>query len=115
MYERKTKESIEITDRLLILKDQIQFLNLPHEVEARWRLVESAWSLNISPNFLEAKHDDEKQLIFMENRAKRRINATSSRDSLNGYQKGKCFFCFKDILIDCSWVSTIIFEPKPNL
>jgi hypothetical protein len=100
MDERKAKKGIEITDRLLELKDKLQFLNLPYEVEARWRLVETAWSLNISPNLLEAKHDDESQLIFIENRDRKRVSVASSRDSLNGYQKGKCFFCFKDIIID---------------
>lgn len=100
--ERKAKKGIEITDRLLELKNNLQFLNLPYEVEARWRLVETAWSLNISPNLLEAKHDEERQLIFIENKDRRRVNVTSSRDSLNGYQKGKCFFCFKDIIIDDS-------------
>lgn len=102
MDERKSKKGIEITDRLLDLKNNLQFPNLPYEVEARWRLVETAWSLNISPNLLEAKHDEERQLIFIENRDRRRVNVTSSRDSLNGYQKGKCFFCFKDIIIDDS-------------
>jgi 5-methylcytosine-specific restriction endonuclease McrA len=28
-----------------------------------------------------------------------RIDVTSSRDALNGYQKGKCFYCFRDISI----------------
>jgi len=64
--------------------------------------VETAWSLNINPNLLEAQHDEERQLIFIENRDRKRVNVTSSRDSLNGYQKGKCFFCFKDIIIDDS-------------
>ena len=30
------------------------------------------------------------------------INITSSRDSLNGYQKGKCFYCRKGIQIEKS-------------
>ena len=29
----------------------------------------------------------------------RRIDITSVRDSLNGYQKGKCFYSFKDISV----------------
>jgi CRISPR/Cas system Type II protein with McrA/HNH and RuvC-like nuclease domain len=29
----------------------------------------------------------------------RRINITTVRDSLNGYQKGKCFYSFKDISV----------------
>ena len=30
----------------------------------------------------------------------RRVTVTRSRDALNGYQKGKCFYCFSDISID---------------
>jgi HNH endonuclease len=31
---------------------------------------------------------------------KRRRSVTGSRDALNGYQKGKCFYCLSDIHID---------------
>lgn len=42
--ERKgQKKGITVTDELLRLKESMQFANLPHEVEARWRLVETAW------------------------------------------------------------------------
>ncbi len=40
--ERRTKHGISITDSLLRLKASIQYDNLPLEVEARWRLVETA-------------------------------------------------------------------------
>ena len=30
----------------------------------------------------------------------RRANLTSCRDALNGYQKGKCFYCFGDISVE---------------
>ena len=100
--ERKQRNGIVITDELLVLKERLQFLNLPFELEARWRLVETAWSLNLNPSLLEVKFDSEKNLIFAENEAARRIDITSSRDSLNGYQKGKCFYCFEDIVIDGS-------------
>jgi hypothetical protein len=86
----------------LKLKEQIQFINLPFEVEARWRLVETAWSLNLNPKLLEVRYDNDRELLFAENELNRRINITSSRDSLNGYQKGMCFYCFKEIVIDGS-------------
>ena len=98
--ERKQRKGINITDELLALKKQLQFLNLPFEVDARWRLVETAWSIGISTNLLEVKYDPDKNLFFSENSLSRRINIASSRDSLNGYQKGKCFYCARDILID---------------
>ena len=100
--ERKARDGILITDELLALKEKIQFMNFPFEVEARWRLVETAWELNINRNLLAIKYDSEMNLFFAENKAYRRINITSSRDALNGYQKGKCFHCFRDVIIDSS-------------
>lgn len=100
--ERKDRNGINITDELLQLKEGLQFSNLPHEVEARWRLVETAWSLNINPQLLEVRYDETNRLLYTEGDDFSRINITSSRDSLNGYQKGKCFYCFKEIVIDDS-------------
>jgi len=73
---------------------------LEQEVEARWNLVETAWNLQINPNLLEVKYDEEKSLFFIESDVMRRIDVTSVRDSLNGYQKGKCFYSFQDISIN---------------
>ena len=92
------KKELVVTDELLKLKESSQVSNLPLEVEARWKLVETAWNLNINPNVLEVIHDNEKQTFYIEERDfHRRIEITSSRDSLNGYQKGKCFYSFQDI------------------
>lgn len=93
------KKDIVITDDLLKLKELYQFQNFNQEVEARWNLVETAWNLNINPNLLEVKYDEDKSLFFLENDFMRRIDITSVRDSLNGYQKGKCFYSFKDISV----------------
>jgi len=97
--ERKSRKGITITDDLFELKNKIQFSNFPFEVEARWRLVETAWSLNINPNLLEAKHDKDNRIIFLEGKDSRRIDVTSSRDSLNGYQEGKCFYCSREMTL----------------
>lgn len=93
------KKDIVITDELLKLKELYQYQNFNQEVEARWNLVETAWNLNINPNLLEVKYDEDKSLFFLENDFMRRIDITSVRDSLNGYQKGKCFYSFKDISV----------------
>jgi hypothetical protein len=93
------KKDIVITDDLLKLKELYQYQNFNQEVEARWNLVETAWNLNINPNLLEVKYDEDKSLFFLENDFMRRIDITSVRDSLNGYQKGKCFYSFKDISV----------------
>ena len=91
---------IIITDQLLSLKDQFQFENFRSEVEARWRLVETAWSNDIATNLLEVQHDQSGELLFIETNVMRRVDVTSSRDALNGYQKGKCFYSFQNISIN---------------
>ena len=97
-YKSGNKEII-IKDNLLKLKESFHFQNFNQEVEARWNLVETAWNLNINPKLLEVKYDEEKSLFFLENDFMRRTDITSVRDSLNGYQKGKCFYSFQDISV----------------
>tara|TARA_B100000959_G_scaffold109641_1_gene115630 strand:+ start:300 stop:608 length:309 start_codon:yes stop_codon:yes gene_type:complete len=57
--DRNTKNGLTLTDELLILQEGFQFQNLPNELEARWRLVETAWELKISPHLLEVGYDDD--------------------------------------------------------
>ena len=102
-YEKKYgkgKKEIVVTDNLLKIKELFQFRNLEQEVEARWNLVETAWNLQINQNLLEVKYDESKSLFFIESNLMRRIDITSVRDSLNGYQKGKCFYSYQDISIN---------------
>jgi len=98
-FSGKTKR-IVITDDLLKLKESVQFSNFDSEVEPRWNLVETAWNLDLNPNLLEVKIDDDLQTLFLENDLMRRKDITSARASLNGYQKGKCFYSFQDISIN---------------
>ncbi len=93
------KKGLVITDELLKLKESIQFDNLDAEIEARWNLVETAWNLNISPKLLNVDFDEVGKLFYIQDNQMRRIDVSSARNSLNGYQKGKCFYCFKDITI----------------
>jgi len=93
------KKEIIIKDNLLKLKESFHFQNFNQEVEARWNLVETAWNLNINPKLLEVKYDEDKSLFFIENDFMRRTDITSVRASLNGYQKGKCFYSFQDISV----------------
>lgn len=103
-FEVKTdgrSKGIILTDDLFKLNESKQFENFGHEVEARWRLVETAWSLKINPGLLNVNFDPKTEMFFINEDYKlRRIDVTSSRDALNGYQKGKCFYCFDDISID---------------
>jgi hypothetical protein len=94
------KKEIVVTDNLLKIKELFQYRNLEQEVEARWSLVETAWNLQINPNLLEVKYDENKSLFFIESNLMRRIDITSVRDSLNGYQKGKCFYSYQDISVN---------------
>lgn len=93
------KREIDINDNLLKLKESFHFQNFNQEVEARWNLVETAWNFNLNPKLLEVKYDEDKSLFFLENDFMRRTYITSVRDSLNGYQKGKCFYSFQDISV----------------
>ena len=97
-YQGNSKR-IVITDHLLQLKEGVQFGNLKSEVEARWNLVETAWNLDINPNLLEVQYDEDMNTLYLENNLLRRKDITSARASLNGYQKGKCFYSFQDISI----------------
>jgi 5-methylcytosine-specific restriction endonuclease McrA len=98
--ERKTSAGISVTDEFFQLIESFQSQNLPFEVDARWRLVETAWALNMSPQLLSVKYDEELNSLYIFDNENRRIDVTSSKDALNGYQKGKCFYCFTDIAID---------------
>ncbi|NOR55192.1 MAG: HNH endonuclease [Sulfurovum sp.] len=97
--ERNTSKGIRITDNLYQLAEMNKFSDLNLETESRWRLVETGWKLGISRQLINVSYDDETQELFIEDND-RRINITSSRESLNGYQKGRCFYCYDDISID---------------
>ncbi|MBE2189002.1 MAG: HNH endonuclease [Candidatus Kapabacteria bacterium] len=94
------KKEIVVTDNLLKIKELFQFRNFEQEVEARWKLVETAWNLSIRPSLLEVKYDEPQSLFFIESDLMRRVDVTSVRDSLNGYQKGKCFYSNYEISIN---------------
>lgn len=90
------RKELILTDELLKLKEGVQFPNLEFELEARWRLVETAWNLGISTNVLKIEYSNNDGLLIVNNNI-RRVNITSVRSALNGYQKGRCFYCFENI------------------
>jgi hypothetical protein len=97
--ERKASPSgIRLTDDLYRLVKEARGAELMPEIEARWRLVETAWELNISRSLITVQHDVELEKLFVENFLRRR-NVTSTREALNGYQRGKCFFCYDRISV----------------
>ena len=94
--ERKTHKGIRLTDNFYQLSERQQYQNLAFETNARWNLVEQAWAMGVSRNLVTVEFDEHDQLLFSRVNA-RRVDITSCRDSLNGYQKGRCFYCFKPI------------------
>ena len=98
--DRKARGGITLTDEFFYLSEGNQFSNLPQEAEARWNLVETAWELNMAANLLDIEYDLEGGQLYVPRRDTSRVDVTSCRDALNGYQKGKCFYCFLDISIE---------------
>jgi len=98
--EIKKNNGIRITDEFSKLMERYQSTNLNTEVESRWRLVETAWGLGIATNLIDIQYDEKDELFFTFDNVRRRLDVTSSRGALNGYQKGKCFYCFKQININ---------------
>ena len=86
------RKGIRLTDNLFKLCELESAKNLAPEVEARWRLVETAWDLNISRRLISVNHDFDGEQFFVSHE-NRRVDVTSSRDSLNGYQRSKCLYC----------------------
>ena len=100
--ERPGGGGIRLTDRLLDLARSEQGTDLPLEIEARWRLVETSWELNIPARALQVTFEPDGDLLVVKTSANDRVSLTGVRDALNGYQKGRCFYCGTTISIDGS-------------
>lgn len=95
--ERGPAKGIRITDEFSRLTQSVQAKSLPAEVESRWRLVETAWEYGMSSSLLRIDFDEQTGEFLALDKQQRRTAVTSSRDALNGYQKGRCFYCFREI------------------
>ena len=96
--ERKVNNCIRITDNFFELAENDQFKSFEHETEARWRLVEEGWKMGIAKSLIHVEYDQELKTLFTTDK-ERRVDITSCRDSLNGYQKGRCFYCYSPISV----------------
>ena len=67
-------------------------------MEARWRLVETAWSLSVPASLLQVSYSEHTGILAFRDET-RRIAISSCRDALNGYQKGRCFYSNDDISV----------------
>lgn len=95
--ERKGLNGIRILDGLSRIFEGQEGGSLAVEVESRWRLVETAWELGVSRNLLSIGYDDELVELFTVDQGLRRRSVTGGRGALNGYQKGRCFYCSAEI------------------
>jgi hypothetical protein len=97
--ERRSQQGLLLTEALMALPETrtLQFGSLSQEVEARWRLVEAAWSLNLPASALNVQVDDGGDDLYLYDRARRRQTLTGVREALNGYQKGQCFYCHQEL------------------
>ncbi len=66
--------------------------DLTEEIESRWRLVETAWNLGINASLI--RYDSDRSLLLTQ---ESRQPVTGVRSALNGYQKGRCFYCRVEI------------------
>ncbi len=91
-YSGTFRTQIHFRDELLQLAQGPEAGNLGHELEARWRLVESAWNLGVNPRFLVAEADLSTEGLWIRAHDGRTPLA-SIKPALNAYQKGRCFYC----------------------
>lgn len=100
-YKSGNKRII-LTDDVLGLTELPDFSSLTSETEARWNLVETAWALKIPQNQLYIYNDPNEQLLYINETIagyQNRHNITSTRNAINGYQSGKCFYCYDQIYL----------------
>jgi hypothetical protein len=83
--------AIRLTDDLGRLAESVQGAGLADEAEARWRVVEAAWALDLPRAGFAVRADAAAGLLFVER--VRCVDLTGVRAALNGYQRGRCFYC----------------------
>lgn len=95
-------DGIQITDNFSTLLQSAHIHSLPVEVDQRWRVVEHAWQLGVSSHALSGEitcdFEKEKKTFYGEtfkSGKKRRVSVAGISGLLNGYQMGRCFYCFR--------------------
>lgn len=98
VQERKPRRLL-LTDELLAFTAG-QRRQLAQETEARWQLVEHAWTQartgqrETHPVVFDPHSED---LVLVPWRYQTRGALTGFRPALSGYQKGRCFYCFGEV------------------
>lgn len=97
--ERQNSGGIRLTEDFFRLANCQQFESFNEETEARWRLVEQGWRMGLSRSLISVEYDRDQKILFTTDKDSR-VDITSCRSSLNGYQKGHCFYCYTPISIE---------------
>jgi len=84
---------IRLTDELFKMNSDVESDDLLKENESRWRLVETAWAYKIPQRLITVDYDEKLEEFFAIDSRERRHNMTKAAHALNGYQRGKCFYC----------------------
>ncbi len=91
----KASRKLILTDNILqILENDVLKKKVLDESHSRWQVVEEAWRAGVNPNTLEYDKQNE---IFYSNCRNQRIGLRSAVDVLSPYQKGKCFYCGRQL------------------
>lgn len=92
-HDREQRRLV-LTDHFLAdLGDTAKRGRIIKENEARWRAVEEAWRIGVSTNLIY----NEATKSFDATARGLRISVRSALDALLPYQKGRCFYCQRDV------------------
>ncbi len=91
--ERKPSGAIRLTEDFFELSVSSHSSSLACEVEARWRLVETAWRVGLNHRLIDVDSGGGDLQLMATDESGRRLSVTHARHALNGYQKGVCFYC----------------------
>ena len=94
--ERSSRGGIALTDDLFQTMTASSAYDLRSETEGRWNLVEEAWDAKSENRQVIVLYDSPRELLVPAILGKRKSIA-EVRPALNGYQKGHCFYCFRQI------------------
>ena len=87
------RRKIILTTDLLSMDVRLTDL-LDQELEARWRLVESAWTTGVSASMLDVEYDrNTETLLVIKSGSNHRKAVGRAKWALSGYQDGRCFYC----------------------
>tara|TARA_Y100000588_G_scaffold308368_1_gene332892 strand:- start:295 stop:1311 length:1017 start_codon:yes stop_codon:yes gene_type:complete len=91
-----SNRKLHITDQLLKI-DNLRSALLEREVEARWRLVETAWSMRVPTSLLNVGMENTSQELIVTRDFSTRKSIGNAKWAFSGYQDGKCFYCNSEL------------------